>query len=126
MTIKRPARTSGSRPARVRGVKTRLTSKEPDRAEATKVRQAESAYFRTGPDVFFESRIITLVPEDAISTQFPFPMLRRALRHSGEPSTSLECDIEVTVLLSNWPSSAPCIDTSAATVVRADFRDKFD
>lgn len=71
-------------------------------------------------------------PEDAISTQFPFPMLRRALRHSTESFAGSECDINVTVLgVANEPGHvgclpAPYIVASTATVVRADLRDKFD
>lgn len=67
-----------------------------DRAESTKAFQAGEAYRSTAPSGSFESRTAIPAPDGAISTQLPFPMLRRALRQVSDPSPELSCGIATT------------------------------
>lgn len=118
-----------------------LASKRPRRASSANLLHESELYTITGPTESCESRTMIRDFVEDISTQFPLPMLRRAFRQLFDPGSGLSCDISTITLTTNahvrlrslyyadrllaigWA----CYRTGQrGTVVRADFRDKFD
>src|SRR6185437_13534170 len=89
---------SGSRPRSFE-----LSYNSPRLVPAMKARQLAAVNCRTGPDRSLVSRTATEPPRSANSTQFPLPLLRVLLRHSGDGEIGMAiyhllCDLWATPL----------------------------